>query len=148
MVTNSFGLTTTQLSYLDAEMKMTNTHSGEVGRLSGEGAVGTRAEVKPRTRLHLSAAEGPALDQSLPRRKSLLSPVILAGSEPPYGDSDSLPLISRKGQELKSPRASVAQADSSPSFLGNCGPFPGPGRVRSVGSLPFAPSCPVERLAQ
>lgn len=128
-----------QLSYLDAEMKMTNTHSGEVGRLSGEGAAGTRAEVKPRTRLHLSAAEGPALDQPLPMKKSLLSPVISTGSEPPYGESDSLPLISRKGQELISLRASVAKADFFSSFLGNFGPFPGPVRVRLAGPLPFAP---------
>lgn len=79
----------------------------------------------------------------------LLSPVISTGSEPPSGESRSLPLISRKGQELNSPRASEARAEFSPSFLGNFGPFPGPVRESSVsGSFAFCPSCPAERLVQ
>lgn len=57
-----------QLSYLDAEMKMTNAHVGAVGWLSGEQAARTRAEAQTWTSLHSSVTEGPASDQPLPMK--------------------------------------------------------------------------------
>ena len=59
-----------QLSYLDAEVKMTN---GEAGWLSAEWAARTRAEARSLTSLCAWTGEGPALDQPLNTRKGASS---------------------------------------------------------------------------
>lgn len=102
-----------QLSYLDTEMKMTN---GEAGWLSGEWAAGTTAEALVLTSLRAWAGERPALDQPLSMRKGAMGlqwEGRCQALSPPCAESDSFLLISRKGQELKFPRTSVAGAESS-----------------------------------
>lgn len=91
---------------------------GKVGGCQGSGQQEQRrgpALDQPPCLSHRRACTGPAPAQEA---RGCCHQSSQQAPHPPYEESASRPLISRKGQELKFPRAPVAQADFFPSSSG------------------------------